>query len=44
MSDAKARVVAWSIYKGRKKIGDVAKADQPTVREQYALLFGVELA
>lgn len=44
MSKAKARIFARCIYRGTKTIEDVDKADRALVREQYALLFGEELA
>lgn len=44
MSKAKARIIARCIYRGTKTIEDVAEKYRDIVREEYLLLFGVELA
>ena len=44
MSKAMARMIARCIHRGTKAIEDVPEEHQALVREQYILLFGVELA
>ena len=44
MSKAKARILARCIHRGSKTIDDVDEQYRESVREQYLLLFGEELA
>ena len=44
MSKAKASILARCIHRGSKTIDDVDEQYRESVREQYLLLFGEELA